>query len=133
MEFKIKSRYLKISPRKLRLAVNLIRGMNAKRAHNVLKFQNNKGSTLVANLILSGLSVAKAEEISGDRLIISQIACNDGPSLKRGKPASKGSYLPMKKRQSHLELTLSDDAKPNKSNKSHKSNLIKKESNGTKS
>lgn len=107
MNITVKSKYLKISPRKLRLAVDLIRGMKAVRAKDTLSFQNNKCSRMVRSLVVSGLSVAKASEISQENLIISRISCSDGPRLKRGKPASKGSYMPIKKRQSHLELVLS--------------------------
>lgn len=109
MNIKVKSKYLKISPRKLRLAVDLVRGLKADRAKEMLAFQNNKSSRMVRNLVISGLALAKASEISNENLIISRIVCTDGPRLKRGKPASKGAYMPIKKRQSHLELTLSDE------------------------
>ena len=108
MEIKVKSKYLKISPRKLRLAVDLVRGLKADRAREMLAFQNNKSSRMVRGLVISGLAVAKASEIKSENLLISKIVCTDGPRLKRGKPASKRSYMPIKKRQSHLELVLSD-------------------------
>lgn len=120
MNITVKSKYLKISPRKLRLAVNLVRGMKAEKAKESLTFQNNKGSRLVKSLVISGLAVAKASEIESDALIISRIVCTDGPRLKRGKPASKGSYMPIKKRQSHLEMTLSDEKVKDKKLKTEK-------------
>ena len=109
MEIKVKTKYLKISPRKLRLAVNLVRGLSASRARDLLLFQNNKSSRFVRSAILSGIASAKASEVNEEELVISRIVCTDGPRLKRGKPASKGSYMPIKKRQSHIEITLSDE------------------------
>lgn len=127
MEIKVKSKYLKISPRKLRLAINLVRGLPADKAKELLTFQNNKSSRMVRALVISAIAVAKASEISDSNLVVSKITCSDGPRLKRGKPASKGSYMPIKKRQSHLEIILSDKLNSNKSNKTNKSNLINKE------
>ncbi len=130
MEIKVKSKYLRISPRKLRPVVNFVRGMTAIEAKAKLQFQPNKGAGIIANLLDNALSVVKNSEISQDVFFISAIACGDGPRLKRGTPVSKGRMAPIVKRQSHLTLTLSDDIKLAKV-KANKSNI--KEPNGTKS
>lgn len=108
MEIKVKSKYLKISPRKLRLAADLIRQKNALEAETLLKFQNNSSSKIVYSLLKSALSIAKDSEIDQNKLFLTKILCNQGPRLKRGKPGSKGRVMPIKKRRSHLELVLSD-------------------------
>jgi len=144
MEVKVKSRYLHISPRKLRPVINFVRGKNALQAKSQLKFQPNKGAAMVSNLLDSALAVVKSSEVTPESFVISAIACGDGPRLKRGKPASKGRMMPIKKRQSHLNLTLSTETKlikqvaedkKNSTNNSAKRKIeaIIGEKNGTKS
>ena len=111
MEIKVTSKYLRISPRKLRLVVNSVRGKNAIVAKNILTFQPNKGSKMVLALLESALAVAKSNEVNQDNLSVLSVVCSDGPRLKRGKPASKGSMMAITKRQSHLNLVLSDKIK----------------------
>lgn len=111
MEITVKSKYLKISPRKLRLSVNLIRGKNIIEAKNFLKFQKNKGSIAVYDLLNSAIAIAKSSEVAEDSFYVTKVLCNDGPRLKRGKAASKGSVMPITKRQSHLILSISDTLK----------------------
>ena len=114
MEVKVKSRYLHISPRKLRPVINFVRGKNALQAKSQLKFQPNKGAAMVSNLLDSALAVVKSSEVTPESFAISAIACGDGPRLKRGQPVSKGKMTPIKKRQSHLTLTLSSDSEAKK-------------------
>ena len=120
MEISVKSKYLRVSPRKLRPVVNLVRGKNAILSSQKLKFVPNKGAKMVAGLINSALSVVKSSEINPESFIISSIACSDGPRLKRGTPTSKGSMMPITKRQSHLRLTISDVVAPKKAPKEEK-------------
>jgi len=108
MEIKVKSNYLKISPRKLCLATDLVRRKSAIEAENLLKFQNNSSSKIVYSLLQSALSIAKSSEVDQNKLFLAEILCNQGPRLKRGKPGSKGRMMPITKRRSHLILTLSD-------------------------
>lgn len=110
MDITVKSKYLKISPRKLRLAVNLVRGKNVIQAKNVLFLSRNKGAKFTENLIDSAIATAKEADAEVDKFVIKSIACGDGPRLKRGKPASKGSMMAIKKRQSHLTVLISDNA-----------------------
>lgn len=143
MEVKVKSRYLHISPRKLRPVINFVRGKNALQAKSQLKFQPNKGAAIVANLLDNALSVVKSSEVAPESFAISAIACSDGPRLKRGQPVSKGRMTPIVKRQSHLTLTLSSgpeskkstDMKENSSDDSAKRNagVQNGEKNGSKS
>jgi len=128
MEISVKSKYLKISPRKLRLSVNLIRGKNVVKAKNLVKFQKNKGSIAVYNLLNSALTIAKDSEIEENNFCVAKILCNDGPRLKRGKPASKGSVMPITKRQSHLSLTISDTLKKSTTKPAKKKTVSKKTS-----
>jgi len=114
MEVNVKTKYLRISPRKLRPVVNYVRGMNALEARDKLKFQMNKSSDMVLNLLNSALSIVKDSEIEQEKFRISSIMCGDGPRLKRGTPVSKGRMAPIVKRQSHLVIVLSDVVKEKK-------------------
>lgn len=98
---------------------------------------------MVANLLDNALSVVKSSEVAPESFAISAIACGDGPRLKRGQPVSKGRMTPIKKRQSHLTLTLSSgpqskkvvEKKENSSDDSAKRNagVLSGEKNGSKS
>jgi large subunit ribosomal protein L22 len=110
MEITVKSKYLKISPRKLRLAVNLVRGKNLEKARDVLFLSNSKGARMLKCLVDSSIASAKESGLEINKFSIKSIICSDGPRLKRGKPASKGSMMAIKKRQSHMSLTISDNA-----------------------
>ncbi|MEI6144057.1 MAG: uL22 family ribosomal protein [Candidatus Berkelbacteria bacterium] len=138
MEVNVKSKYLRISPRKLRLVINFVRGMNVVEARAKLQFQPNKGAKMIISLLDNAVSVVKTSEISSETFHIAAIACGDGPRLKRGTPVSKGRMAPVVKRQSHMTLTISDAAKADKSTKVNKDKPVKanketKEPNGTKS
>jgi large subunit ribosomal protein L22 len=136
MEISVKSKYLKISPRKLRLAVNLVRNKNLPDAKNLLRLTNNKGAKLTECLLDSAIAIVKDSEFEVGQFTVSEIFCSDGPRLKRGKPASKGAMMPITKRQSHLYLTVSNSPKNNQPKKQMASNNInkgEKEKNGSKS
>lgn len=117
MEITVKSKYLKISPRKLRLAVNLVRGKNIQYAKGILTLSNTKSSRMVKSLVDSAIASAKESGSEVDKFYINSINCSDGPRLKRGKPASKGSMMAIKKRQSHLSISISNIAPDNSSKK----------------
>ncbi|PIU24382.1 50S ribosomal protein L22 [Candidatus Berkelbacteria bacterium CG08_land_8_20_14_0_20_39_8] len=133
MEVNVKSKYLRISPRKLRLSVNFARGMNVTEAQAKLKFQRNKGSRMVADLLKNAISIIKESEISPESFVISSITCSDGPRLKRGVPVSKGKMATITKRQSHLALTLSEKPDQESAQDLKKEKTTIKEKNGTKS
>ena len=135
MEVSVKSKYLRISPRKLRPVINFVRGMNVVEARAKLQFQPNKGAKMIISLLDNAVSVVKTSEISSETFHIAAIACGDGPRLKRGTPVSKGRMAPIVKRQSHMTLTISDSPKivKAKSTKIVKENKETKEPNGTKS
>ena len=111
MEIRVKSRYLHISPRKLRLIIAMVIGKNAQEAEQILRFQTSKGAKMAKNLLGSALAIAKSSEVKEDSFAIRKFICNQGPRLKRGKPGSKGRVMPIARRQSHLELVLSDHPK----------------------
>ena len=109
MDITVKLNHLRISPRKVRQAVNLVRGKKAQEAQTLLKFSAVKPAKAVLKLLDSAVAAAKNNfQIEPENLYISEIFANEGPKLKRFRPVSRGSAHPLWKRNSHVELTLSE-------------------------
>lgn len=106
MEFKVKSLYLKISPRKLRPVLHGLRDMTALEAKNTLAFTNKKAAGFLYDLVGSGIAVAKENYFEADQVRVKSIACNEGPRLKRMQPWSKGQARRITKRMCHVTLVL---------------------------
>lgn len=113
MEFTVTSKYLKISPRKVRPVVLGYRGINAEIALHTALFTNKKGAGFLKDLIKSGIAAAKENYIEPADLIIKSISCNEAPRLKRIVPWSKGQTRRITKRMSHITLILESTKAPN--------------------
>ncbi|NLS78303.1 MAG: 50S ribosomal protein L22 [Chloroflexi bacterium] len=108
MEVQAVAKYIRMSSRKARLVVDMVRGMEAQAALNMLKFVPKGASEPVSKLIRSAM--ANAEEnygLSPDALVISEIAADEGPTLKRGRFGARGRFKPILKRSTHLKVVLS--------------------------
>ena len=106
-EVKARARFLRTSPRKAKLIVDLIRGLNIDQAIGQLSFTNKGASKPVLKLLNS--AVANAEhnfKLNKDDLYIKYIVANQGPTLHRWQPAAFGRAHPIRKRSTHLEITL---------------------------
>lgn len=108
MERKVRSRYLRIAPRKLRLVADLVRGRRAAEAKAILRFVAKRGAVFVSKAI--DAAVAGIEEANPkldlDRVIVQQIYVDPGPVLKRFLPRAHGRATPIRKRTSHLTVVL---------------------------
>jgi large subunit ribosomal protein L22 len=97
-----------VSPQKLGLVCDKVRGMQAEQAVTVLEFMPQKGAKFVQKLINSALANAENNfDMNKDELYIATIFAGDGPVLKRFKAGARGRYKPRKRRFSHLTLVLS--------------------------
>lgn len=120
MEIKVELNYLKITPRKTRQAVNLVRGKKAEEAQSLLEFSVNKPAKSVLKLLRSAMTSAKNNfQLEPSNLYISRIFVDEGPKLKRWQPVSRGSAHPVWKRGSHVTLVL-DEIKPSPKKKAKK-------------
>lgn len=109
MEVKALTKYLPISPQKLALVVDQVRGMDAEEALVVLEYMPQKGSDFVYKTVASALANARNNfELNTRDMVISQIWVGEGPRLKRYKAGARGRYKPRVKRQSHLWVTLAE-------------------------
>jgi large subunit ribosomal protein L22 len=109
MEARAVSKYNRTSPQKVRLVIDLVRGMRVEEALHVLRLTPQAAAKEVARVVTS--AAANAEEnlgLSRDELVISEITADGGPTLKRGRPGARGRYKPILKRTSHITVVVSD-------------------------
>ena len=111
MEAKAYLRYVRISPRKVQIVCDLIRGKDAGTAMAILAQTPKAASEPMLKLLKS--AVANAEHNNGmdvENLYVSTVVANPGPTLKRGMPRAKGSYNRILKRTTHITIGVSEKA-----------------------
>lgn len=99
-------RNLNISPRKVRLAADLIRGMEANDALAQLQLLNKRSSRPLAKLLRSAIINAKTKGLDINRLVIDTVTVDKGKMLKRALARGRGHVSPVEKRQSHVSLIV---------------------------
>jgi large subunit ribosomal protein L22 len=110
MESKAIVRDIRITPRKARLVVDVIRGKRAGDALNILKFMPQHASKVVEKLLKSAIANAEQKNIADvDRLKITKAFVDQGPVLKRVMPRAMGRANIIRKRSSHITLVLGED------------------------
>ena len=100
-------KYARISSRKVKIVADLIRGKKADEALAINKFTPKASSEVLEKLLKS--AIANAENNHGmnrGNLVVSEIYANQGPTLKRIRPAAKGSAVRIRKRTSHITIKL---------------------------
>jgi large subunit ribosomal protein L22 len=106
-----KLRYAQMSPQKVRLVADQIRGMPVDQALNLLNFSGKKAAGMIRKALES--AIANAEHNDGadvDELIVSSIRVDQGPSLKRLHPRARGRADRILKRMSHISVTVAPPA-----------------------
>ena len=109
MEVKATTRYTRISPFKLRLPIDEVKGKTAAQALTLLKFMPLKAAGLIHKTLQS--AVANAEhnnELDVDKLVVKNIIVNHGPSMKRFRPRARGRATRILKRTSHLTVIVEE-------------------------
>ena len=97
----------RITPRKVRLVADMIRGKSIEQAEIILVNVSKKAKHPLAGLLDSAIANAKNNfQIEKDNLMVKEIRVDQGYVLKRSMPMSKGSAFPIKKRTSHISLVL---------------------------
>ncbi len=112
MEAQACSRYVRQSPRKIRIVMNEVRGKKVGDALNYLHFSPKKGSDVIEKTLRSAVSnlLQKADDanIDPDSLIVSEAFVNGGPHMKRFRPASMGRISRLNKPTSHVTVVVCD-------------------------
>jgi len=127
MDIKVKSLYLKVSPRKVHPVMYSLRGQNPLQAKAKLNFVNKKGAKMLVDLLNSALAIAKENDLETDQLTIKSVYCNEGPRIKRRQVKARGRSDLIKKRMSHMTLVISDEVKNSKIKDKNDSVKSKKE------
>jgi large subunit ribosomal protein L22 len=109
VEVKAVSRYVRISPRKVRIVIDLIRGKSVNEALAILKFVPKRASLPIAKTIKSAAANAEHNfNLNKDDLIISKAFVDQGPTLKRFHPRQRGQAFPILKRTSHITIMVKE-------------------------
>jgi large subunit ribosomal protein L22 len=109
METRAVARFVRISPRKIRLIMDQVRGQQVGEALNMLSFAPQRGARILRKLINS--AVANAEQnadVDVDSLYVLRAYADEGPSLKRWRPRALGRATRIRKRTSHLTIILDE-------------------------
>ena len=109
MEAKAVAKYIRIAPRKVRVVMNLIRGKSIAEAFAILKFTPKAGADVIEKVLKS--AVANAEnnfDMNVDKLYVSSAYVDQGPTLKRIHPRSRGQAFSIFKRTSHVPVVVSE-------------------------
>jgi len=118
MEAKALLKHVRISPRKARLVVDLIRGQNAEAALNILRFTPRHAARVVSKVLKSAVANAVVKGMGDvDNLWVSRAFVDGGPMLKRIQPGPMGRAKPIRKHSSHITLVLSNEEMPVSSKK----------------
>ena len=109
MEAKAVPKYIRIAPRKIRVVMDLIRGKNIGEAFAILKYTPKVGADVIEKVLKS--AVANAEhnnDMNVDNLFISAAYVDQGPTLKRIHPRSRGQAFKILKRSSHVTVVVKE-------------------------
>ena len=109
MEAKAVAKYVRIAPRKVRIVIDLIRGKDVSEAFAILKFTPKIGAVAIEKVLKS--AVANAEHnfnMNTDKLYISSAFVDQGPTLKRIHPRSRGQAFKILKRTSHITVVVAE-------------------------
>jgi large subunit ribosomal protein L22 len=102
------TKYVRISPRKARLAADLIRGMPVESAAQQLQFSSLKAGRLLKKTLDSAVANAETQlEARKENLVVSEVRVDEGPTFKRAKPRNRGGRHPILKRTSHFTVVVS--------------------------
>ncbi len=99
---------LRISPRKARAVVDLIRGKKVEEARNILHFTPKKVTQPLEKLLNSAAANARLQQLEEEKLFIQEIRVDEGRKLKRFRPVSRGRTAPITKRASRISIVLEE-------------------------
>src|SRR5215472_16885116 len=109
MEARAKARFVRVTPRKARRVVDLIRGLPAEEAKAVLAFAPQSASDQVGKVLASAVANAEyASQAAASSLVVSRAWVDEGPTMKRFRPRAQGRGFRINKRTSHITVVVSD-------------------------
>ena len=110
MEIKAATKYARISPTKARDLANSIAGLSVSEALKITEFSPRKGAFLIGKTLRSAIANAENNaKLSADTLRVKEAIVDPGPTLKRYRFCARGRVHPIRKRTSHIKITLTDE------------------------
>ena len=102
-------KFVRISSRKVKIVADLIRGKNVDEALAIMNFTPKASSEILEKLLKSAIANAENNhDMKHENLYVAEIFANQGPTLKRIRPAAKGSAVRIRKRTSHITIVLKE-------------------------
>ncbi len=102
-------KFARISARKVKIVADLVRGKDVDEALAIMKFTPKASSEVLEKLLKSAIANAENNhEMKHENLYVAEIFANQGPTLKRIRPAAKGSAVRIRKRTSHITIVLKE-------------------------
>ena len=106
MEARAKARYVRVSPRKARMVLNMIRGKKVERAREILAFSDRNISEVIEKCLNSAVANAEREGVKAENLVVRTTFADEGPTMKRIRPRAKGTASRILKRTSHITVIV---------------------------
>ena len=110
MEARATAKYLRVSPQKARLVVDLIRGKQAGQAISILRYTKKRVTREIEKVLRSAIANAeqKSETVDVDRLVVARAYVNQGPRAKRIRPAPMGRAFRYQRRMSNITVVVAE-------------------------
>ena len=115
MAFQAKHRFARISPRKARLVMDMVRGRDVDTAITMLQFSKQRAAILIDKVIRSAVANASEQSTVPSRqtLFVAEARVDAGPVIKRFQPKDRGKAYPINKRTSHLIVSVDERGEQN--------------------
>ena len=114
MEARAEARYIRTSPQKARLVIDLIRGQKAGEAINILRTTNKRIAPSIEKVLRSAIANAenRSTDVDVDKLLVTECYVNEGPRMKRVRPAPMGRAYRYQRRMAHIVVSVGDGIGP---------------------
>jgi large subunit ribosomal protein L22 len=106
MEAKASAKYVRVSPRKLRRSVDLIRGRHVEDARRVLTLSPLGSNTTLIKVLNSAVANAEQKQAIPENLVVARAWVDEGPTLRRFRPRAYGRATRIRKRTSHVTVVV---------------------------
>jgi large subunit ribosomal protein L22 len=111
MEAVARTRFVRISPQKLRLVCALVAGKKVDRALSILEFTPKKGAKIISKTLVAAIANARDQQnVDEDRLYVKRVVADTGPTWKRSMQRAHMHATPILKRTSHLTVVVDEQA-----------------------
>lgn len=109
MEARAELKFARISARKVKIVIDLIRGKSVNEAMAILKYTNKAAAPIVEKLLKSAVANAvNNNKMDATKLVVAEVYANQGPTMKRIMPRAQGRAFRIQKRTSHITLVVKE-------------------------